>query len=84
MVGEREPIGLALRRFKKAVERQGVLWEMRRRRYVADATQTRRAKQFKKRWNARRSTLLAQKRGEQPAGWMDEAEAAFHRRSGKP
>lgn len=84
VVGEREPIGSALRRFKKAVERSGIWWEMRRRRSFGSATQARRAKQFKKRWKARRSTLLAQKRGEQPAEWTDEAKAAFYRKSGKP
>jgi ribosomal protein S21 len=36
VLAEREPNGLALRRFKKLLERQGVTWEMRRRTYFAD------------------------------------------------
>jgi small subunit ribosomal protein S21 len=83
VVRDREPIGLALRRFKKQMERQGVSWEMRRRKYFADATQIRRAKQFKKRFKARKATLLKQMAGEQPVVSLPEAKAVFRERRGK-
>jgi small subunit ribosomal protein S21 len=83
VVGEREPIGLALRRFKKALERQGVTWEMRRRAYFAEASQARRAKRFQKRFKARKATLMAQAAGEQPVALLAEATEAFWRRTGK-
>jgi small subunit ribosomal protein S21 len=84
VVGEREPIGLALRRFKKLLERQGVTWELRRRAYFADASQARRAKRFQKRFKARKATLLAQMAGEQPVSSLPEAREAFWKRTGKP
>ncbi len=84
VVGEREPIGLALRRFKKLLEDKGVTWEMRRRVYFADLTQTRRAKRFQKKFKARKATLLAQRAGEQPVSSVAEATEAFWKRTGKP
>jgi small subunit ribosomal protein S21 len=84
VIGEREPIGLALRRFKKLLERQGVTWEMRRRECFADPTRVRRAKRFRKRFMARKATLQAQRAGEQPVSSLAEATAAFWRRTGKP
>ena len=84
MVGEREPIVLALRRFKKVLERQGVTWEMRRRTCFADATQARRAKRFQKRFKARKATLLAQRAGEQPVSSLAGATVTFWKRTGKP
>ena len=84
MVGEGEPVGLALRRFKKLLERQGVAWEVRRRMYFAAPTQARRAKRFQKRFKARKATLLAQRAGEQPVSSLTEATEAFWKRTGKP
>jgi ribosomal protein S21 len=84
VVGESEPIRLALRRFKQLLARQGVTWEMRRRVYVADPTQARRAKRFQKRFKARKATLLAQKAGEQPVSSLAEASETFWKRAGKP
>jgi ribosomal protein S21 len=81
VVEECEPIGLALRRFKKLLERQGVTWEMRRRGYFADPTQARRAKRFQKRFKARKATLLAQRAGEQPVTSITEATEAFWKRT---
>ena len=75
---------LALRRFTKLLERQGVTWEMRRRTYFADPTQARRAKRFQKRFKARKATLLAQMAGEQPVSSLAEAKKAFWNRTGKP
>jgi small subunit ribosomal protein S21 len=83
-VGKREPIGLALKRFKKLLAQQGVTWEMRRRLYFADATQARRAKRFQKRFEARKATLLAKSAGMQPESSITEAAKAFWRRTGKP
>jgi ribosomal protein S21 len=82
VVGEREPIGLALKRLKKLQERQGVTWEMGRRVYFADSTQARR--RFRKRFKARQATLLAQVAGGQPVSSLAEARAAFWKRTGKP
>jgi ribosomal protein S21 len=84
VVGEREPVGLALKRLKRSMQREGVSWEMRRRRYFIPATQARRAKRFQKRFKARKTTLLAQQSGKQPVGSLAEATAEFWRRTGKP
>ena len=84
VLAEREPIGLALMRFKKLLERQGAAWEMRRRTYFSDLTQARRAKRFQKRFKARKATLLAQTAGEQPVSSLTEATTAFWNRTGKP
>jgi ribosomal protein S21 len=85
VVGEREPIGLALRRFQRSMQAEGVSWEMRRRRFFVPATQERRAKRFQKRFKARKATLLAQQAGEQPAVRpRGEVVAKFWRRTGKP
>jgi ribosomal protein S21 len=84
VVGEGEPIELALRRFKKLLERQRVTWEIRLRVYFADPTHARRAKRFKKRFKARKATLLAKKAGEQPVASLRQATEAFWKRTGKP
>jgi small subunit ribosomal protein S21 len=84
VVAEREPIGLALKRFKKSLEREGVIREMWRRASFASPTQARRAKLFKKRFKARKATLLAQMAGERPVSSLAEATAAFWKRTGKP
>ena len=41
-VHEREPIGLALRRFKKLIERSGLQKELRRRKYYEKPSEVRR------------------------------------------
>jgi small subunit ribosomal protein S21 len=83
-VHEREPIGQALRRFKKLVQQHGDSWERRRRAWrFAPGTQLRRKKQFKKRLKARLATLEAQKAGELPVASLEEAEATFWKRTGK-
>jgi ribosomal protein S21 len=84
VIGEGEPIEVALRRFKQLLGRQGVTWEMQRRIHFIDATQGRRAKRFQKRFKARRATLLAQTAGEQPVSSLAEATEAFWKRRGKP
>ena len=84
VVGQCEPIGLALRRLQKFLERQGVSWEMWRRACFADPTQARRAKRFQKRFKARKATLRAQRAGEQPVSSLAEVTEAFWKRTGKP
>ena len=86
-----EPINVALRRFKKLVERTGVWWEIRRRGYLVTPqgafypeTQTRRAKRFQKRFKAREATLLAKIAGEQTVASVKDARKEFWRRTGKP
>jgi ribosomal protein S21 len=79
-----EPIGQALRRFKKLLAREGMLWELRQHAHFVDPTQLRRAKRFQKRFKARRATLLAQMAGEQPVKSLAETRAALWKRTGKP
>src|SRR5438309_1626100 len=43
-VADKEPIALALKRFKKLLERHGATWELRRRTYFVKPTEFRRAK----------------------------------------
>jgi small subunit ribosomal protein S21 len=85
-VHDREPIGQALRRFKRLIAQHGSFWEVRRRAWrFAPATQLRRRKRFRKRFKACQATLLAQKAGEQPlTSTVEEATTAFWKRSGKP
>jgi small subunit ribosomal protein S21 len=47
-VHEREPIGLALRRFKKLLERSGVQKELRKRKYYEKPCEARRRAQARK------------------------------------
>jgi small subunit ribosomal protein S21 len=47
-VREGEPIGLALRRFKKMLDRSGITREMRKRAYYVSNTQRRRQQEFRK------------------------------------
>jgi ribosomal protein S21 len=84
VVGEREPLALALRRFKRLLARHAMYWEMRRRSSAADPTQVRRKKRFRKRFKARQATLQAQRAGEQPVASLADAEATFWERTGKP
>jgi ribosomal protein S21 len=84
MVGEREPIGLALRRLKKQLERAGVPGEVRRHVSFVDGTEIRRAKRFRKRFRSREAALLARMALGLTGPALDEAKAEFWRRTGKP
>jgi ribosomal protein S21 len=85
VLADKEPIGLALRRLKKLLERAGVAWETRRRRSFLKPAQIRRAKEFKKRFKARQATLLAKMAGEQPTASSASALVeTFWKRTGKP
>src|SRR5262245_13675454 len=57
VLADKEPIDAALRRFKKLLERSGLTRGLRRQEAFQKPTQIRRAKQFKKRFKARRATL---------------------------
>jgi small subunit ribosomal protein S21 len=84
-VHDNEPIGQALRRFKRLIEQNGGFWEARHRAWrFAPGTQQRRRKQFRKRFKARKATLLAQKAGEQPVASVKQAVVQFWMRTGKP
>ena len=85
-VHAREPIGAALRRFKKLLHQRGVWWDIwtRSGRCFVPATKVRRKKRFRKRFKARSATLGAQQKGEQPVASLEAASAKFWKRTGKP
>ena len=57
---DREPIGAALRRFKKLLERNGVTKELRKRRHYEKPCEIRRRATLRKQSAIRKSRLLAQ------------------------
>jgi ribosomal protein S21 len=77
VLADKEPLGLALRRLRRLLERHGVTWELRRRGYFIKPTQARRAKRFQKRFKARLATLRAQQAGAQPVFSVSDATQAF-------
>ena len=58
-VYEREPIGVALRRFKKLLERSGVIKEVRKRKYYEKPCEARRRAQLRKLSSIRKGRALA-------------------------
>lgn len=84
VLADQEPIGVALRRFKKLLERSGLTRDLNRQLSFKKPTKIRRAKQFKKRFKARQATLLAQTSGEQPVASVVEAHKRFWKKTGKP
>ena len=92
VVADKEPIALALKRFKRLLEQHGVNWELRKRGYLIrpngctfKATETRRAKKFQKRFKGREATLLAKMAGVQATdSSASELKIAFWKRTGKP
>jgi ribosomal protein S21 len=84
VLAEGEAIGQALKRFRKLLERHGVSWEMRRRRYFVKPAQARRAKRFRKRFKARLAVLIAKMAGEQAVASTSKATKAFWKSTGKP
>jgi ribosomal protein S21 len=91
VVADKEPIALALKRFKRSLEQHGANWDMRKRGLLIQpngcafkATATRRAKKFQKRFKARKATLLAKMAGEQTTDLpASELKTAFWKRTGK-
>jgi len=56
-VHEREPIGLALRRFKKLLERSGIIKEQRKRKYYEKPCEARRRAQLRRQSAIRKGKL---------------------------
>jgi ribosomal protein S21 len=83
VVGNGEPIGSALRRLKKAVEREGVARELRRRSYFVGNTELRRANEFRRRFDVREAALADRMTAGLSGPALDAAKARFWRRSGK-
>ncbi len=86
-VHDGEPIGQALRRFKRLLNQRGITRDIRAysdASYFMPATQVRRKKRFKKRFKAREATLHAQMAGQQPVASLKEARVEFWKRTGKP
>jgi ribosomal protein S21 len=92
VVADKEPIALALKRFKRSLQQHGVNWEMRKRGFLIQpngcafaATANRRATKFQKRFKARKATMLAKMAGEQATDYTaSELKTAFWKRTGKP
>ena len=61
-VFDREPIGLALRRFKKLLERSGLKKELRKRKYYEKPCEARRRAELRKLSNMRKGKQLHQER----------------------
>jgi small subunit ribosomal protein S21 len=61
-VHDREPIGLALRRFKKLLERSGLLKELRRRKHYEKPCELRRRATLRKQVAARKAAAQPQTR----------------------
>jgi small subunit ribosomal protein S21 len=58
-VHDREPIGAALRRFKKLLERSGITKELRKRKYYEKPCEARRRAKMRKRIAIRKGDLQA-------------------------
>jgi len=85
VLAEGEKIEHALHRFRKLLEQHGRLkWQGGGPLWFIKPTQVRRAKEFQKRFKARRATLLAQQGGEQAVGSFLNAKKIFWKRTGKP
>jgi small subunit ribosomal protein S21 len=54
-IHDREPIGMALRRFKKLLERSGVQKELRKRKYYEKPCEARRRAELRKQSNMRKT-----------------------------
>ncbi len=71
VLAEREPIALALNRFRKALEHHPASWKWYKRYgwrvdfHFIKPTQIRRYKRWRKKFKAQLATLLAQRAGEQ-------------------
>lgn len=84
VLAQGESIGQALKRFRKLLERHGMSWELKRRKYFVKPSQVRRSKRFRKRFKARRAVLLAKMAGEQSRSSLADSVKAFWRNTGKP
>jgi len=84
VLADNEQVAVALRRFKKLLERLGVSRDMLRRGFFIKPTQKRRRKRFRKRFKARMAMLLAKKAGKQRTSSVSEAGQTFWKKTGKP
>jgi small subunit ribosomal protein S21 len=57
-VHDREPIGLALRRFKKLLERSGIQKELRKRKYYEKPCEARRRQELRKQAAIRKAKMM--------------------------
>ena len=57
-VNDKEPIGLALRRFKKLLERSGIFKELRMRKHYEKPSELRRRAELRKRSAIRKARML--------------------------
>jgi small subunit ribosomal protein S21 len=62
-VHDREPIGAALRRFKKLLERSGIKKELRKRKYYEKPCEVRRRAEMRKRSAINKGKMLAKAPG---------------------
>ncbi len=84
VLADGEPIGLVLKRFRKILEQNNVPGDERRRQHFTKASEIRRAKQFKRRYRARKATYFAMLAGVQSASSVRPEDLAFWKKSGKP
>ncbi|MBI2807955.1 MAG: 30S ribosomal protein S21 [Planctomycetes bacterium] len=64
-VHDREPIGMALRRFKKLLERSGLTKELRKRKHYEKPCEARRRAEMRKKSNIRKAKMVGRD-GTQP------------------
>jgi ribosomal protein S21 len=83
VLAEGEAIGQAFQRFRRLLERHGISWELRRRKYYLKPCRIRRSKRFKKKFKARQADLLAKMACEQSTSSLAHAVRAFWRKTGK-
>jgi small subunit ribosomal protein S21 len=62
-VHDREPIGLALRRFKKLLERSGLTKELRKRKHYEKPCEVRRRAEIRKKNNIRKGKFKVERTG---------------------
>src|SRR6187549_2819794 len=74
-VHDREPIGMALRRFKKLLERSGLTKELRKRKYYEKPCEARRRTELRKQSAIRKGKLLARPRAAKRQGAPDDLPA---------
>jgi small subunit ribosomal protein S21 len=61
-VHDREPIGLALRRFKKLLERSGIQKELRKRKYYEKPCEARRRSELRRQSSIRKASKMVGKK----------------------
>ena len=66
-VHDREPIGAALRRFKKLLERSGLTKELRKRKHYEKPCEVRRRAEIRKKNNIRKGKIVKVRTG--PTNW---------------